>query len=163
MLRRLALALCCMLVLVCCGGEPSSTSVPAAPASDHKNTIRQITVRSATGWLLTIETDGSGSVGFGSSAQDFAPFPQGTFDFAAIRDSLLPQSLPSGSIRKDFAVAFARAGETSTTARYISDFKTMKTLFEKAVASADKTGSRVDELYAAKPPVPDDSATPGKE
>jgi hypothetical protein len=152
-----------MLALASCGGEPSSTTPPAAPASDPTNTIRQITIRTATGWLLTIETDGSGNIGYGSSAQDFAPFPPRTFDFAGVRDSLLPQSLPSGSIRRDFAVAFARAGETSTTARYVADFKTMKILFEKAVASADKTGTRVDELYAAMPPVTEGALPKGKE
>ncbi len=160
---KLRLALCCTLVLASCRGGPSSTGLPEASAPGNKDTIRQITVHTATGWLLTIETDGSGSVGYGSSAQDFALFPQETFRFAEVRDTLLPQSLPAGSIRKGFAVAFARAGETSTTARYVSDSKMIKALFEKAVASAHKTGTRVEELYAARPPVQDESIPPVSE
>ena len=157
------LALCCLLVFASCWGGPSPTRIPAASTPGNRDTIRQITIHSATGWLLTIEANGSGSVGYGSSAQDFAPFPQGTFDFALVCDTLLRQSVPTGTIRRDFGVAFVRAGETSTTARYVSDSKMMKALFEKAVTSADKTGTRVEELYAAKPPVPDDPAPPVSE
>ncbi len=162
MICRLALALCCLLALASCGGGPPSARAPSPPESHDKNPILQITVRSTTGWLLTIEPDGWGSIGYGSSAQDFAPFPPGTFDFEAVRDALVPKSLPGGSIRKDFAVAFFRAGEPSTTALYLSDFTLMKTLFDKAVASADKTGTRVDELYSAYPPVPDAPAAPAR-
>ena len=161
--RKQALTVCCTLALAACSAEPPSIRVPTTPDSDDKNSIRQITARSATGWLLTIDPDGSGSVGYGSSGLDFVAFGEGTFDFAAVRDALLAQSLSEGSIRRDFAVAFVHAGETSTTARYVPNPELMKTLFEKGVASAAKSGTRVDELYAAHPPVPGDSATQGKE
>lgn len=153
--RRLAPALCCLLALASCSGGPPSTSAPVSEDSHDKNTIRQITIRTPTGWLLAIESDGAGNVGYGSSAHDFARFPNGTFDFGAVRDSLLRESVRAGSIRTGFAVAFARAGEISTTARYVSDGAMMRALFDKAVASADKTGTRVDELYATYPPLPD--------
>ena len=150
---RLPFVLCCALALAGCRGGPSSTGNPRTSEPGSKDAIRQITVHTATGWLLTIKADGSGSVGYGSSAQDFAPFPQGTFRFAEVRDRLLPQSRPAGSIREGFAVTFAREGEISSTARYVSDSKMVEALFEKAVASAQKTGTRVEELYAAHPPV----------
>ncbi|MBI4166484.1 MAG: hypothetical protein HY508_12195 [Acidobacteria bacterium] len=161
--RQAVFVLCSILAVSSCGGGPSSNRAPAAPASNYKNTIRQITIHTPAGWLLTIEADGSGNVGYGSSAHDFAPFPVGTFDFAPLRDELLRQSGPAGSMRSGFAVAFARAGEISTTARYVSDFGMMKTLFERAVASADKPGTRVAQLYATIPPVPAAPPATGKE
>lgn len=155
-----------LALMMAFGGCPSSApsgSAPSASDPSGRETIRQVTVRAPTGWLITIEANGSGSVGYGSSSHDFAAFPAATFDFAAVRDKLQHESAQDGSMQTHFAVAFARAGETSTTARYVLDASTIIDLFKKAVAAADKTGTRVAELYSSIPPAPDALPATGRD
>ncbi|WP_035614379.1 hypothetical protein [Haloferula sp. BvORR071] len=70
---------------------PPAPGKVAQPAKDTAVLIRM--TREGTGWELTVEPDGSGSIVFGSRGGDCASFPKGTVSFqdliAAARSSRL--------------------------------------------------------------------------
>jgi hypothetical protein len=116
--------------------------------------IAEITIVTPSGWSMRIRRDGSGQVGFGSSIQDFASFPAGTFEFGPLHQQLRPLCTDRGSLATDYGISFVRMGETSTRAQYCRDDQAVRTIFGWAVSAADKRGTRIAEIYRTHPPVP---------
>jgi hypothetical protein len=103
-------------------------------------------------WMLDIGPDGSATVGYGSSAGDFAKVPAGTFDFAEVYKKMVPVVQPGGSTPPFYAVCFQRRGASSTSAVYTQDEPTVLALFEKALAARDNSDAgRLDELLKTYP------------
>ena len=147
--KRAGRMLSCILFLLGCRGVPPSTDSTGVVSPVKKGEIRRISILTPTGWFLDVETDGSGQVGFGSLFHNCARFPKGTINFAELRDTSLSLSVPSGSVSKDIGVAFVRSGGTSTISKYMCELRLTKSLFEKAIASAVKTVTRVAHGYFA--------------
>ena len=63
------------LILAGCNSQPQ--------LNKGQNELVTIDIHTPSGWSLTIKQDGSGQVGFGSHAVDFAAFEKNTFDSRA--------------------------------------------------------------------------------
>jgi hypothetical protein len=115
------------------------------------NELRWISLTTG-GWILDIRPDGSGTVGYGSSAGDFAKDPAGTFDFAEAYKKMVLVVQPTGSTPPFYAVCFHKEGETSASAVYTKDGAMVLALFEKALAARDtKAADRLDEIRKTNP------------
>ncbi len=147
--------LCLSLGLAGCGFESRPQDAEKLPPGEGTQAeVVSVFMMAPSGWLLDIHDDGSGGVGFGSHVGDHASFAAGTFDFTDVSNSFSAVCSSDGTARTDFAVAFRRTGETSTTSKYFSDAELARRLFEQAIAAAVKTGNRVQELYQSRPPAP---------
>jgi len=150
--RLLLASVCAVLALVSCVDAPRETS----SLESHRVSQRQlvaISILTPTPWWLTISPDGSGHIGYGSSIQDEARFTSETFSFLDLRDQFLEACTVEGSLERDPAVTFVGFGPAATESLYCSGVGVMVPLFERAVAGADFSGTRLGELYTAQPPV----------
>ena len=86
-----------------------------------KSEFVTVDISTPSGWSLTIKQDGSGQVGFGSHAVDFAGFEKNTFDFSDVIQKLEPKLEPQGSISTEIGVSLWKKGDTSVNAKYTSD------------------------------------------
>ena len=77
------------LILVGCNSQPQ--------LNKEQNEYVTIDIYTPSGWSLTIKQDGSGQVGFGSHAVDFAGFEKNTFDFSNVIQKLGAKLEPQGS------------------------------------------------------------------
>ena len=153
-MRRALGFICSFALLWGCASEspPKSASQQSSLSSDSE--IIEISIMSPTSWWLRIHRDGSGQVGYGSSFHDFASFSEGTFGFQDLHEKLASICVAHGSITGDFAVTFIPSEATPTESKYCSDLKLMKRLFARGIDGADKTGTRVEELFKTSPLVP---------
>jgi uncharacterized lipoprotein NlpE involved in copper resistance len=119
----------------------------------EKNEYVTINISTPSGWSLTIKQDGSGQVGFGSHAGDFAGFEKNTFDFSDVTQKLEPKLEPKGSISTQIAVSLWKKGETSINAKYISNKTLVSKLFEKALSAITYNKERIEKIYKEKKPV----------
>jgi len=133
------------LILVSCNEQTKVNKV--------KSEFVTIDISTPSGWRLTIEQDGSGQVGFGAHAVDFAGFEKNTFDFSDVIQKLETKLEPQDSISTDIAVSLWKEGETSINAKYISDKTLVSKLFEKALSAITYNKERIEEIYKEKKPV----------
>lgn len=104
-------------------------------------------------WFLSIAVDGAGSIGYGSSASDFASVPAGTFDFQKIYSSLAQTVRVSGNMRESISIAFRQRNVTTTSARYTDDADLVLDLFNTAKQNAvGLNEARINELWERSPP-----------
>ncbi|HEX7026207.1 MAG TPA: hypothetical protein VF268_03130 [Gammaproteobacteria bacterium] len=104
-------------------------------------------------WSLSILPDGSGALGYGSSAFDFASIPGETFDFGQVYGALAAVVSPDGNIREWFSVAFYETDKAETYSQYTREAELVLGLFKTAKDKCrplDKT--RMDELWEQRPP-----------
>lgn len=151
--RSLLGSVCAALTLVSCSDssrEPSGQQ--SSPGSERE--LVAISILTPTAWWLNVSPDGSGRIGYGSSIQDEARLPSGTFSFDDLRDELLDTCTFEGSLERDSAATFVGAGPGSTESLYCRDVRSMTAVFERAVVGADFGGTRLGELHSAQPPVP---------
>ena len=121
-----------------------------------------VTVRISTPsmWSVYVRTDGSGIVSFGGLlgsgrlSGDGASFPKDTFDFIELRDRARAASVPTGSVWTHYVVTLIPQEGALSTSRFCSDSRLIGSLFSRAMSRADKTGTRLEELYKTRPPVP---------
>ena len=106
-----------------------------------------------TGWSLTINQDGSGQVGFGSHATDFADYEKNTFIFPDIMKKLESKLNPDGSISTNIAVNLWEKDDFSIIVQYTSDKSLVNTFFEKALSAITNNKDRMEEIYRDKKPV----------
>ena len=118
-----------------------------------KSDFVSVDISTPSGWRLTIKQDGSGQVGFGSHAVDFAGFEKNTFDFSAVIQKLEPKLEPQGSISTQIGVSLWKEGETSINAKYISDKTMVSKFFEKALSAITYNKERIEKIYKEKKPV----------
>jgi len=95
----------------------------------------EVSVRTPSGWYVTILPDGSGSVGYGALIA--WTFPAGTMPFDDIVDKLRAAVRRDGTIATDYAVAFWKPGETSVVRMYSRDHNTVGAIFERAHGARD--------------------------
>ena len=112
-----------------------------------------IDISTPSGWSLTIKQDGSGQVGFGSHAVDFAGFEKNTFNFYDVIKKLELKLEPQDSISTKIAVSLWKKGETSINAQYISDKILISRFFEKALSAIAYNKERIEKIYKEKKPV----------
>jgi len=118
-----------------------------------KSEFVNIDISTPSGWRLTIKQDGSGQVGFGSHAVDFAGFERNTFDFSDVIQKLESKLEPQGSISTEIAVSLWKKGETSINAKYISDKTLVSKFFQKALSAITYNKERIEKIYKEKKPV----------
>jgi len=118
-----------------------------------QNDYVAIDIHTSSGWSLTIKEDGSGQVGFGSHAVDFAGFEKNTFDFSDVIKKLESKLESQGSISTEIAVSLWKKGETSINAKYISDKTLVNKFFEKALSAITYNKERIEKIYKEKKPV----------
>jgi len=118
-----------------------------------QNDYVAIDIHTSSGWSLTIKEDGSGQVGFGSHAVDFAGFEKNTFDFSDVIKKLESKLESQGSISTEIAVSLWKEGETSINAKYISDKTLVNKFFEKALSAITYNKERIEKIYKEKKPV----------
>jgi len=133
------------LIVVGCNEQPNLNKV--------KSEFVTIDIHTPSGWSLTIKQDGSGQVGFGSHAVDFAGFEKNTFDFSDVIQKLEPKLEPQGSISTEIGVSLWKKGETSINAKYISDKSLVSKFFEKALSAITYNKERIEKIYKEKKPV----------
>jgi hypothetical protein len=119
-----------------------------APAEDRP--ARSIFIRTGTGWVLDIHSDGSGRLQFGAGAEDGWRFPAGTIDVGrATKDLRAPagdDEVPLGSLGSLVAYVYSfeserRAPDKPGKARYTRDGNVIPGLL-KAPAAAAESRSR---------------------
>ena len=133
------------LILAGCNDQPQLNKV--------KSEFVSVDIFTPSGWSLTIKQDGSGQVGFGSHAVDFAGFEKNTFDFSDVIQKLEPKLEPQGSISTEIGVSLWKKGETSINAKYISDKSLVSKFFEKALSVITYNKERIEKIYKEKKPV----------
>jgi len=133
------------LILVGCNDQTQLNKI--------KNEFVNIDISTPSGWRLTIKQDGSGQVGFGSHAVDFAVFEKSTFNFIDVIQKLELKLEPQGSITTEIAVSLWKKGETSVNAKYISDKILVIKFFEKALSAIIYNKERIEKIYKKKKPV----------
>jgi len=132
------------LILVGCNDQSQLNKV--------KSEFVTVDIFTPSGWSLTIKQDGSGQVGFGSHATDFAGFEKNTFNFSDVIQKLESKLEPQGSISTKIAVSLWKKGDTSINAKYISDKTLVSKLFEKALSAITYNKERIEEIYKEKKP-----------
>jgi hypothetical protein len=137
------------LILVGCNDQPQLNKIK----SDLQNEYVTIDIHTPSGWILIIKQDGSGQVGFGSHAIDFAVFENNTFKFSDVIQKLESKLEPQGSISTQIAVSLWKKGETSINAKYISDKELVRKFFQKALSAITNNQKRIEEIYKDKKPV----------
>ena len=137
------------LILIGCKEETQLNKIE----SEFKSEYVTVDFFTPSGWSLTIRKDGSGQVGFGSHAIDFAGFEKNTFNFSDVIQKLEPKLEPHGSISTKIAVSLWKKGETSINAKYISDKTLVSKFFQKALSAITYNKERIEEIYKEKKPV----------
>jgi hypothetical protein len=143
----------------------SSTYVPVGmlgPGSrrDQGRLTKAIFIHTPNGWMLEINSDGSGLLQFGSSASDGWRFKAGTVDAVrAEKDLRALESDSNGGIGSHFSFNFEserKAPDQSGPVRYTRDGKVIPGLLKRA-ADATQRGKGLDaqrwaELLKKAPP-----------
>jgi hypothetical protein len=120
---------------------------------DKQPRVEEFSIHTPNGWLLSCRPDGSGSLGYGSSAGDFVPFKAGTIDFAAALKQLRGIADKKGALGTHFAVAFREKGAATAVSVYTKDAKAVLGLFERArKGAARQLSERFDQLWRDRPP-----------
>jgi hypothetical protein len=135
-----------------------ATAVPShASAQGGKPPARAIHMMTPNAWFLTINSDGSGRLQFGSSAMDGWGFKAGTFDAKKVEKDL--QALNSdakGGNGTHFVIHFEaerKGPDDGPPARYTRDIKVIPMLYQRAIdASEGALAGRKAELLKKYPP-----------
>jgi hypothetical protein len=133
------------LILAGCNEQPQLNKT--------KSEFVGVDIFTPSGWSLTIKQNGSGQVGFGSHAVDFAGFEKNTFDFSDVIQKLEPKLEPQGSLSTEIGVSLWKKGETSINAKYISDKTLVSKFFQKALSAITYNKERIEKIYKEKKPV----------
>jgi len=137
------------LILVGCNEQTQLNKIK----SDLQSKFVNIDISTPSGWSLTIKQDGSGQVGFGSHAIDFAIFEKNTFNFSDVIQKLESKLEPQGSISTKIVVSLWKKDETSINAQYISDKTMVSNFFQKALSAITYNKERIEKIYKEKMPV----------
>lgn len=137
------------LILIGCKEQTQLNKIE----SDLKSEYVTIDFFTPSGWGLTIKQDGSGQVGFGSHATDFADFEKNTFNFSDVIQNLESKLEPEGSISTKIAVNLWEMDESSINVQYISDKTLVNMFFQKALSAITYNKERIEEIYKDKKPV----------
>jgi hypothetical protein len=137
------------LILIGCKEETQLNKIDGDLQSEYVT----VDFYTPSGWSLTIKKDGSGQVGFGSHAIDFAGFEKNTFNFSDVIQKLESKLEPQGSISAKIAVSLWKKGETSINAKYISDKTLVSKFFQKALSAITYNKERIEKIYKDKKPV----------
>ena len=153
-MMRLVGALCLALALSACGGDMVKESSAESSNSASQRELIAVSILSPTAWWLRVDTDGSGQLGYGSAFQDTVRFAAGTFRLRQLSGRLEEACSSEGSLEQDTAVTFVAAMGKSAESLYCSDAALIGPIFDRAVDGANLSGTRLDELYSAQPPLP---------
>lgn len=137
------------LILIGCKEQTQLNKIKSDLLSEYVT----IDFYTPSGWSLTIKQDGSGQVGFGSHATDFAVFEENTFNFSNVIQKLETKLEVEGSISTKIAVNLWEEGETSLIVQYISDKTLVNKFFQKALSTITYNKERIEEIYKEKKPV----------
>ena len=137
------------LILIACKEETQLNKIE----SDLKTEYVTIDFFTPSGWSLTIKQDGSGQVGFGSLATDFADFEKNTFNFSEVMQKLESNFEPEGSISSVIAVNLWERDESSINVQYTSDKTLVNNFFQKALSTITINKERLEEIYKEIKPV----------
>ena len=137
------------LILIGCKEEAQLKKIEG----DLKTEYVTIDFFTPSGWSLTIKQDGSGQVGFGSLATDFADFEKNTFNFSDVIQKLESKLEPQGSISTSIAVNLWEMDESSINVQYTSDKTLVNNFFQKALSAITNNKERIEEIYKEKKPV----------
>jgi hypothetical protein len=137
------------LILIGCKEQTQLEKIENDLKSEHV----AVDFYTPSGWSLTINRDGSGQVGFGSHATDFADFEKNTFNFSDVMQKIESNLDPEGSISTNIAVNLWEKDELSIIVQYTSDKTLVNTFFEKALSAITDNKERIEEIYEDKKPV----------
>jgi hypothetical protein len=137
------------LILIGCKEQTQLEKIESDLKSEHV----AVDFYTPSGWSLTINRDGSGQVGFGSHATDFADFEKNTFNFSDVMQKIESNLDPEGSISTNIAVNLWEKDELSIIVQYTSDKTLVNTFFEKALSAITDNKERIEEIYEDKKPV----------
>jgi hypothetical protein len=137
------------LILIGCKEQTQSNKIK----NDLKNEYVTVDFYTPSGWSLVIKQDGSGQVGFGSHATDFAEFEKNTFNFSDVMEKLESKLEPEGSIAKEIAVNLWERDEISINVQYTSDKSLVNKFFQKALSAITDNKERIEEIYKEIKPV----------
>jgi RNA polymerase sigma factor (sigma-70 family) len=131
--------------------KPAGKVAPPGKASVYA----ALSVRTPSGWYLSVSPDGGGVCGYGSHGPDMAFVRAGTFEMARLAEELKKRSGPVGTVQDSYTVALHRKGERTTVAIYTKDARFVAELFATARARAERfPGGRLESLWSLRPPTP---------
>jgi hypothetical protein len=133
------------LILIGCNEQTQTNKI--------KSEYAAIDFFTPSGWSLVIKQDGSGQVGFGSHATDFAEFEKNTFNFSDVMKQLESKLESEGSISTKIAVNLWEMDETSINVLYTSDKSLVNNFFQKALSAITNNKERLEEIYKDKKPL----------
>lgn len=111
----------------------------ATPRAGEKQPACAIRVSEPRGWWLSINIDGSGRLGFGSSAMDSWKFKAGTFEVEKVTKALRGVATDEkGKMGSHYVFSFEserRGPEKPGPARYTKASKVIAALFQRAKES----------------------------
>jgi hypothetical protein len=131
------------LILIGCKEETQLNKIDGDLQSEYVT----VDFYTPSGWSLTIKKDGSGQVGFGSHAIDFAGFEKNTFNIYDVIQKLESKLEPQGSISAKIAVSLWKKGQTSINAKYLSDKTLVSKFFQKALSAITYNKERIEKIY----------------
>jgi hypothetical protein len=102
-----------------------------------------------SGWYVRISPDGSGLLGYGSTGQDSAPLPKGTFRFTDVLEALSASSQKQ-PIARAHTYSISKSGVAEADVRYMLDDKMLQGVFQTARAAT--TNPHLDRLWRERPP-----------
>lgn len=120
--------------------------------------IQQLSISGSQGWRLTVQSNGSGRLVFGSNPLDVANIPSGSLDVRGFYDAVAPTLQTNSPGTKCFSVTLRRAGDVSVNALYTSNEAAVSKIFAAAKTHAKAVDeARFDALVKDHPI---DSKTP---
>jgi hypothetical protein len=145
-----ALSLCVSLILIGCDRGPldsrsaqGNSNPEQAPdgARNPANWVDQfvsVSIVTPDGWKLDARRDGSGSVGYGSHATDYAVLPARAIDDAPrLAEKLMAKSMTTPPTGWHASVAIYWSGQSTAVTRYVSDEAAVRAAFDRALSAAD--------------------------
>lgn len=142
--------------------KETPTSTPAPKADTRQDELTEIIVFGQSSWFLVIRATGNGTYGFGDGGPPYgASVPRGTFDLGATHALVVAASVPrdaAATTRRTseegwYSVAIGRRGRSSTEVLDTRDAKLIRSLFERAMATAPPT-PEMAQVLQARPPFP---------
>ncbi len=132
-----------------------SSAASTATAEVDKQESKIVLMQHDTGWIITINPDGSGSLNFGSNFLDSAKFPIGTIDYERFTRSLNEAPVEVANKASALQVVDAKNSDGNAIANRIINIEAFRIYGESIVRKCvPRNKDRFDRLLQLKPLLP---------
>lgn len=132
-----------------------SLAASTAMADADKQNNKVVLMQHDTGWIITINPDGSGSLNFGSNLLDSATFPVGTIDYDRFTKSLNEPAAKASNKASALQVVDAKGSNAHDRANRIINVEAFRIHGERIILKCvPRNKERFDRLLQSKPLLP---------